>query len=100
MSRKKAEKLLADGHIDQKDFDAMFPDVDDDTNDVLLQEPDMFLANVIAECADLSIAAKRRIARSKAADARLYGVLARLDRDRAAAKSWYQVAYDLRTLRA
>tara|TARA_R100000789_G_scaffold72375_1_gene68168 strand:+ start:149 stop:451 length:303 start_codon:yes stop_codon:yes gene_type:complete len=100
MSRKKAEKLLADGHIDQKDFDAMFPDVDDDTNDVLLQEPDMFLANVIAECADLSIAAKRRIARSKAADARLYGVLARLDRDRAAAKSWYQVAYELRTLRS
>ena len=100
MNRKLAEQLLADGHIGQKDFDAMFPDSDDDTNDVLLEEPDMFLAKVIAECVDLSIAAKRRVARSKAADARLYGVLARLDRDRAAAKSWYQVAYELRTLRA
>ena len=100
MDRAHALELLEKGQLTQAQFYAMFPAVDDDTNDVLLQEPDMFLANVIAECADLSIAAKRRIARSKAADARLYGVLARLDRDRAAAKSWYQVAYELRTLRA
>tara|TARA_R100000789_G_scaffold99312_1_gene105499 strand:+ start:78 stop:380 length:303 start_codon:yes stop_codon:yes gene_type:complete len=100
MNRKKALKLLADGHIDQKEFDLMFPAVVDDVDEVLMEEPDLFLAKVISECDDLAITAKRRLARSKSADARLRGVLAKQQNDHTAAKHWFNVAYELRILRA
>ena len=73
---------------------------DERLDDVLLGiDPGMFLAKVIVETESLSLASKRRICKERASSARLHQEMARVQRDRQAARSWGSIAWALSKLR-
>ena len=102
------ESLVASGLLAQdtsdtilEEFEHLMAEETVDVADTIMEdEPDLFLANVIADTTDMATAARRRIYRAKAGEARLKGVLATQQRKRQDAKNWFNVSYELRTMRS
>jgi len=72
---------------------------DDILSDVMHMDPDVFMAKAISQLSDQPLATKRRLAKSIAANAKLYETQAQMNNDRYAAKKWGQIGWSLRTLK-
>ena len=72
---------------------------EDKISDVMNMDPDVFMAEAISTLSDQPLATKRRLAKSIAANAKLYETQAQMNNDRYAAKKWGQIGWSLRTLK-
>ena len=74
-------------------------DVDDKVAELLDKDPEIYMAEVMLEVEDKSLAERRRISKAKGIQAANHSQLCRLNKDGFAARKWSQIAWTLKNQR-